>query len=108
MIKSRLAVLLCLFAILCVGAGSAFAGEIRGPGSPTGIPAEGPDTAALANTNSICAASGLNEYHAGEPGELPIRTQSWGQLEKSGDADFLRSIGVTPGTACNGHLSGLK
>jgi hypothetical protein len=42
------------------------------------------------------------------PGELPIRTQSWGQYEKSGDADFLRSIGVTPATECNGHLSGLK
>jgi hypothetical protein len=108
MLKSRLAVVFCAAAVACVGVSSAYAGEIRGPGSPTGIPAEGPDTAALANTNSICAASGLNEYHAGEPGELLIRTQSWGQFEKSGDADFLRSIGVTPASECNGQLSGLK
>lgn len=29
------------------------------------------------------------------------RTQSWGQIPKV-ERDFLRSIGVSPGTACNG------
>ena len=102
-LRSRLALVGCIVAIACVAAGSAFAGEIKGPGSPTGIPAEGPDTAALAHTNSICAASGLNEYHAGEPGEFLTRTQSYGQLVQMGLKDVIPS----PGEACNGHLSGL-
>jgi hypothetical protein len=89
----------CGIALACVGAGSAFGGEIKGPGSPTGIPAEGPDTAGLVNANSICAASGLNEFHAGEPGEFPTRTQSYGQLVRMGLKDFVPS----PGEACNGH-----
>src|SRR4051812_40399458 len=105
-IKSMLAAASCVAAIVAATAGSAFAGEIRGPGSPTGIPAEGPDTAALAHTNSICAASGLNEFHAGEPGELPIRTQSYGQLVRAGVLDpsdpLIRST-LGPGTSCNGH-----
>jgi hypothetical protein len=98
-IKSRLAVGVCVVAVACLGAGSAFAGEIKGPGSPTGIPAEGPDTAGLLNANSICAASGLNEYHAGEEGEFLTRTQSYGQLVQMGLKDEFPS----PGVACNGH-----
>jgi hypothetical protein len=86
-------------AIVATGAGSALAGEIKGPGSPSGIPAEGPDTAALAHTHSICAASGLNEYHAGEPNEFPTRTQSYGQLVRMG----LKALVPSPGVACNGH-----
>jgi hypothetical protein len=89
----------CGIALAGIGAGSAFGGEIKGPGSPTGIPAEGPDTAGLANANSICAASGLNEYHAGEPGEFPTRTQSYGQLVRMG----LKDLFPSPGVACNGH-----
>ena len=98
-IKSRLAVGACVMGVACLGAGSALAGEIKGPGAPTGIPAEGPDTAALANTHSICAASGLNEYHAGEEGEFLTRTQSYGQLVRMGLKDEVPS----PGVACNGH-----
>jgi hypothetical protein len=98
-IKSRLAVGACVMGVACLGAGSAFAGEIKGPGSPTGIPAEGPDTAGLQNANSICAASGLNEYHAGEEGEFLTRTQSYGQLVRMGLKDEFPS----PGVACNGH-----
>jgi hypothetical protein len=107
--KRLLAVASCVSAFAVVGAGSAFAGEIRGPGSPTGVPAQGPDTAALAHTNSICAASGLNEFHVDLngnplPGELPIRTQSYGQLVAAGLKDEFPS----PGDACNGSTNGLK
>jgi hypothetical protein len=56
-------------------------------------------TAAPAHTNSICAFSGLNQFHEGEFGELPIRTQSYGQLVVAGDKDVVPS----PGVACNGH-----
>jgi len=80
--------------------GAAFGGEIKGPGSPTGIPVgESQATAAPAHTNSICAFSGLNHFHAGEEGELPIRTQSYGQLVAAG----LKAEVPSPGFACNGH-----
>jgi hypothetical protein len=36
-----------------------------------------------------------------------VHTQSWGRLSKA-DRAFLESIGVTPGTACNGHLNPMK
>jgi hypothetical protein len=98
-VKSLFAAAFCVVAIAGASAGAAFAGEIKGPGSPTGIPAEGPDTAALAHANSICSASGLNEYHAGVPGELLIRTQSYGQLVAAG----LKEDFPSPGVACNGH-----
>ena len=97
--KKLLSVAACAVAVVGIGAGSAFGGEIKGPGSPVGIPAEGPDTAGLEHANSICAASGLNEYHAGEPGEFPTRTQSYGQLVRMG----LKELNPSPGVACNGH-----
>jgi len=98
--KSFLAAAVSGAAIAVVPAGAAFGGEIKGPGSPTGVPVEdATPTPALAHANSICAASGLNHFHEGEPGELPIRTQSYGQLVRAGlKADF-----PSPGVACNGH-----
>jgi len=87
-------------ALAALSAAPAFAGEIRGPGSPTGIPVgESTPTAAPLHTHSICAFSGLNHLHAGEPGELPIRTQSYGQLVAHG----LKAEFPSPGVACNGH-----
>jgi hypothetical protein len=86
--------------IAVVPAGVAFGGEVRGPGSPIGTPVgQTTPTAAPAHTNSICAYSGLNHFHAGEEGELPIRTQSYGQLVAAGLKDFVPS----PGVACNGN-----
>jgi len=98
-LKSSFIAGVCGVAIAAMGAGSAFGGEIKGPGSPVGIPAEGPDTAALAHANSICSASGLNEYHAGVEGEFLTRTQSYGQLVRMG----LKAFFPSPGEACNGH-----
>ena len=83
-----------------VGAGPALAGEIKGPGSATGVLiGTSSPTAAPEHTNSICAFSGLNHLHPGEPGELPIRTQSYGQLVAAG----LKAEFPSPGVACNGH-----
>ena len=98
-LKSLFVAAVCGVALAAFTAGPAFGGEIKGPGSPTGIPAEGPDTQGLAHANSICAASGLNEYHAGEEGEFLTRTQSYGQLVRMGLKAFIPS----PGEACNGH-----
>jgi hypothetical protein len=98
--KSFLAAAVSGAAIAVVSAGPALGGEIKGPGSPTGIPVgESQPTAAPAHTNSICAFSGLNHFHEGEPGELPIRTQSYGQLVRAG---FKTDV-PSPGVACNGH-----
>jgi hypothetical protein len=110
-LRSFVAASACV-AVAAIGAGSAFAGEIRGPGSPTGVVAGSPQdvaTAAPGNANSICAFSGLNHLHLDangnpEPGELLTRTQSYGQLVAAGmKGDF-----PSPGDACNGALSPLK
>jgi hypothetical protein len=105
--KTCVAAVVSALAMAALGAGPAFAGEIKGPGSPTGIPADSPDvqfTAARTNANSICSFSGLNHFHAGEPGELPIRTQSYGQLVRAG---FKAEV-PSPGVACNGHTGFLS
>jgi hypothetical protein len=100
--KTWVASAMSAVAVTAVGVGPAFAGEIKGPGSPTGVPVgESTPTAAPAHTNSICAFSGLNHFHEGVPGELPIRTQSYGQLVAAG----LKAEFPSPGVACNGHLS---
>jgi hypothetical protein len=95
------AAVMSALAMAALGAGPALAGEIKGPGSPTGVPVGSGEefTAARTQANSICAFSGLNHFHAGEPGELPIRTQSYGQLVKAG---FKAEV-PSPGVACNGH-----
>jgi hypothetical protein len=73
-LKSFLAVAVTVTASAVLPAGVAFGGEIKGLGSPTGIPVgEESFTAAPAHTNSICAFSGLNHFHEGEEGQLPIR-----------------------------------
>jgi hypothetical protein len=92
--KKQAAVGTLALMLAAVSAGSAFAGEITGNGKPTAAPA---------NANSECSFSGLDDPDADVFG----RTQNWGQLSKEQRA-FLESIGVTPGTACNGHLSPQK
>jgi len=98
--KTWLLAVMSAVAIAAVGAGPAFAGEIKGPGSATGVlVGQSSPTAAPEHTNSICAFSGLNHLHPGEPGELLIRTQSYGQLVAAG----LKAEFPSPGVACNGH-----
>jgi hypothetical protein len=110
-VRTLIAAAAVAMSVAAMGATSAFAGEIRGPGSPTGVPADSnpTPTAAPANANSICAFSGLNHLHLdanGNPemGELLTRTQSYGQLVAAGLKDFVPSAGE----ACNGSTSGLK
>ena len=81
-----------------VGASAAFAGEITGNGKVTGAPG---------HANSECSFSGLEDGSEGTPGGPGNPPQNWGQIPKA-DRDFLTSIGVNPGVACNGHLSGRK
>jgi hypothetical protein len=110
--RKWLAVAVCAIAAIGIVAGSAFAGEIRGPGSPTGVVAGSPGdvpTAAPDHANSICAFSGLNHLHLDEngnplPGELLTRTQSYGQLVAAG---FKADV-PSPGVACNGSTGFLS
>jgi hypothetical protein len=75
-----------------VSAAPAFAGEITGNGKPTAI---------REHANSICAFSGQNDD---EPplGRTAPHVQNWGQTPKA-ERDFLTTIGVNPGEACNGR-----
>ena len=77
-------------AIVLASAGAASAGEVTGNGKDT------PIRGGVAN--SVCAFSGLNNdvVVPGEPVE-PGRTQSYGQIVRSGGKAFAPS----PGVACN-------
>jgi len=98
--KRTLAAAISAAAVAALGPGSALAGEITGPSTPTGGNQTNP-TAAPDHANSSCAFSGQNHVHAGEP---PSRVQSYGQLVAAG----LKAEFPSPGDACNGHTSGRK
>lgn len=86
--------------VLAIGAGSAFAGEITGNGRLMDV-----------NGKSPCAYSGqedLQWYTTNEDTQLkavfvrgdPGHSQNWGQLDQA-TRDYLTSIGLNPGMACN-------
>jgi len=88
--RAVLALAIGLVAAL-IGTSSAFAGEITGNGKPTAAPD---------HANSECSFSGLDD----PDDDGFVHTQNWGSLSKEQRA-FLASIGVSPGTACNGRLN---
>jgi hypothetical protein len=92
--KKKMIAVAALGLVMTVGGPTtvAFAGEITGNGKPTPI---------RTTANSECAFSGQSD------GDDPTNTQSWGRIPKA-DRDFLTSIGVSPGVACNGHLTPAK
>jgi hypothetical protein len=93
----RIAVAVCTAAVVGVGAGSAFAGEVKGP------PSNGPTTdytAARTHANSICAYSGLNDNPTStNPMDPPGRVQSYGQDVREGRIDPRL---FNPGDVCQG------
>ncbi|HEV8280723.1 MAG TPA: hypothetical protein VGQ02_02595 [Candidatus Limnocylindrales bacterium] len=93
MVKRILLLVACAAVMLSVGVSAVAAGEITGNGK----------SLHPLHANSECAFSGLDDPDA----DSFVHTQSWGRLSKA-DRAFLESIGVTPGTACNGHLSPMK
>jgi hypothetical protein len=92
-VRTMVALVVAVFAA-AFGSSAAFAGEITGNGQPTAAPD---------NANSECSFSGLDDPDA----DGFVHTQNWGQLSKE-TREFLASIGVTPWTLCNGHLSPQK
>jgi len=92
--KIRIGLVVCAASILCVCASATFAGEITGNGKWI---AGSPD--APLKGKSECAYSGRQD-DPNEPGFKGTIAQSWGQIPKA-FRDFLTSIGVSPGVACN-------
>lgn len=102
---SRLGLAIATAAVaLSLGAGAVFAGEITGNGTLKAV-----------NGRSFCAYSGQEDLQfytndsdttlktvptKGDPGHA----QSWGQIPKD-VRDYLTSIGLNPGIACNPNKS---
>jgi hypothetical protein len=99
-VKRLLAIALCATAFLGVSAGSAFAGEVKGP---PGTPNNTNTTGALDHAHSACAASGLNDLDS-EEGQTVSQVQT--------AADSWKYYGLpkgAPGTLglCRGNDSEL-
>jgi hypothetical protein len=80
---------------LLVGAASsaALAGEVKGPPNQVDNTNE---TGALDHANSACAASGLNDFDLGDPGQISSQVQT--------AADSWHFYGGTPGDVGWGGL----
>ena len=72
--KRVLAVVVCSVAFVGLQAGSALAGEVKGP---PGTINNTNETGALDHANSACAASGLNDFDTTDPiGQLVSQVQT--------------------------------
>jgi hypothetical protein len=98
--KSLVAAALCGAAVASVGAGSAFAGEVKGPPGTPNVPDSGSGipTAGPAHANSICVFNGLNDMVVGE-GPIDFIVQSYGQDVRTG---AISPHVFNPGDACRG------
>ena len=83
-----LVVVALVLGVMVLGAGAAFAGEVKGPPGPP----FGEATAAPAHANSVCAFSGLWDGNG-----LPGHVQTWGAIPKE-----VRDTLDGPGIACRG------
>ena len=83
--------------ILALGANSAVAGEVNGKGKPIPGGEKG---------RSECSYSGQQDDPVADAGFFKgDRVQNWGQIPKM-VRDFLRTVGLSPGDACNPRKSG--
>ncbi len=103
-IKACLAGVLVAPVLVIASAGSAFAGEIKGPPGPDGFATGGYTPIASYVMKSICAFSGLNAYHPGKEGEYAGHVQSYGAIVSQGG----KASAESPGVACNGHTGWLS
>lgn len=96
--KTRLGLIACASAVACLGASAALAGEITGNGKSL----KNPD--GTLNGQSECAFSGREDDPA-DPMFKGDKAQSWGLISQA-IRDFLTTIGLHPGDACNPAKSG--
>ena len=89
--------------VLVLGFNVALAGEITGNGKSLHV--EDSKWGTGLHSRSVCAFSGQEDlqFEAGGSKGVPGHAQSWGQIPKTGafGRDFLTSIGLNPGKACN-------
>src|SRR5881227_2796318 len=102
--RHKFVTVMCAVAIAGVSAGSALAGEVKGPPGTPGVPGSAqPDGSvpALLHAHSICAASGLNDMIA-DQGQIDVIVQNFG-VDVSGRAPSEPADPhvFNPGTACN-------
>lgn len=98
--------------LLAISASTALAGEITGNGRKVMTIADGGKWGTGLHARSECAYSGQEDLQWFQdegtdqvPVEDPVKgvpkhSQSWGQIPKA-DREFLTSIGMNPGLACN-------
>jgi hypothetical protein len=101
--KSLLATAVCAVAVGGAGASSAFAGEITGNGKPLWTNGTDWNVDHTLHGASACAFSGQEDLQfPANPAYDPTagHAQSWGQIPKD-VRDFLTTIGLNPGIACN-------
>lgn len=102
--RHKLAVAVCVAALAGLGAGSAFAGEVKGPPGTPGVSGSAqPDGSvpALEHAASICASSGLNDM-LDTQGQIDVIVQNFG-ADVSGRApsEPADPHEFNPGTGCN-------
>ena len=102
-VRTVLAGAACAPILVLVGAGGAFAGEVKGPPGDDGFATGGWTPIAGYRANSICAFSGLNAYHPGKEGVCAGHVQSYGAIVSQGG----KGEAPSPGEACNGHTGEL-
>jgi hypothetical protein len=85
--RRKIAAAICAAFVVCLSAGAAFAGEVKGPpGKPdptNPTPGTSGPTAAPEHANSACAFSGLNDMIVGQ-GPTDFIVQSPGQTMLAG------------------------
>ena len=95
--KARVAATLLFSVVFALGANAGFAGEVDGKGNPVPGGEKG---------RSECSYSGQQDDPVADAGFFRgDRVQSWGQIPKMA-RNFLRTIGLHPGDACNPKKSG--
>jgi hypothetical protein len=98
-----------LVAVLALGVSVASAGEVTGncnhaeAGSPADANCKGLDPdPRVANGNSWCSYSGQNDNPAStDPMNPGGKVQNWGHTSNPENREFLTSLGLNPGAACN-------
>lgn len=94
--------------VLSLSVSAAFAGEVTGNGKPLWTNTQEWDEHHTLHGESLCAFSGQEDGQFEASPEFDPNAghaQSWGQIPKEG-RDFLTSIGLNPGIACNPTKSG--
>ena len=109
--RKKLAAMICAALVVCLSAGAALAGEVKGPpGTPRAtnpVPGTSGRTAAPEHSNSACSFSGLNDLIVGQgptdsivqnPGHFMLAGITGPGVPGHGDASVGFPIGCKGGS----------